>query len=411
MRHYDTALLTALLTLGCSPAGGSPPPLSTGSDSLSGGSGDGTATTAGPAGEGEGEGEAGSTTTGGEAEVGPGSNPTTTMSSGDDTTTGETASDTSTSTGSPPDLPPSTSTGEVCEEWARYQCQGWAAGLYCREDNCALGSGHQFTVNSVQAVVCIDDIFIELPFAGMTDSNLLYDACRAQCEAQVWEWDEVHPGSSSVDYIYQDLTVCVFEDDGNEGYVPPAQWPAGQASNIGVADCPWTNQSPPVEPQVIYIGPCEEECNPDCEQEIDCEQWELDVDTQITSSFTVRTNTYTTKVDEKFWDEFVHGTSTTDPRFREYYACDLGRYQQIFNGGLESFRVENTVAGEMLYEMGFRHGDQLVKIAWAGTPGAWTYLDSYEDMGAFFDLHGDKTSFKVEWLRGLTVYKMNLSFM
>jgi hypothetical protein len=377
-----------------------PPPISTGGSMTAGDTGDDT--TAGPGeAEGEGEGEGGSTSTG----AGPGTATTvSTTESNDDTTTGE-PPDTSTSSGGIPDVGGgSTSTGEVCEEWAQYRCRGWAAGLYCREGvGCTEGAGYQFQVNSVDTVDCIDDIYIEVPYVGEVDSAFLFDECRAQCEAQVWDWDEVHPGSTTVDYLFSGVTVCVFEDDGAGGFVPsaqePADMPAGQ--NIGHADCAWVDQVPPVEPQVEYVMPA---TNPDCVAE-DCTDWEADVD-DVTSSFQPRTNTYTSTVKGTFWASIFEV-----PRYAELYTCDAGRYHEYINGGVSTWKVKDAVAGELLYELGFRPGDQQVKMAWAGTPGAWTYLDSLDDMAAFYTLHHDKTSFKLEWVRGLVVFKMNLSLI
>lgn len=406
--HRWAGIVALIIGSACS-SDASPPPPVTGGQSASD-TGDESATTAGPGGEGEGEGEV----TTGEEEAGPGSNPTgdpsgnPTTNSGDDTTTGETltgADDTS-STGQEHDLPPesSSSTGDECPEWGRYDCRGFAAGLFCREGICNAGFGYEFQFGaSGQQAVCIEDggtvsIPICVPFVGEIDSDFLFDECRAECESLTWEWpEEVVIGGITWEFANQ--TVCVFEPVGNDGWVPqdqePADMPAGQ--NIGPADCDFFDD----DPQVVYQAPCD---NEECQDTSVCSTWDHDVDSKISTSFKAGPPpTYTTKVNTAFWNAFV------EERFAELYACDEGRYHESIIGGVSSWAIKDAVAGEFLYELGFRNGDSLVKIAWTGTPGAWTYLDSYEDMAAFYDLHGDKTSFKLEWLRGLVVHKMNLS--
>lgn len=400
MRNITISILLATFA-GCSSDNGTPPPISTGSNSNSETGDPTTATTGGPGGSGEGSGE-GSTTGGPTTNT---NTATVTQTASSDTTTGESQSGTGSSSGTPPDIGEgSSSTGDACPEWGRYQCRGWAAGLYCREnlDACDV-SGYHFEINGQETVECIDDIEICMPYVGEEDSAFLYDACREACEAQVWDWPDVHPGSTTIDFVESGITVCVFADDGAGGYVPAAQEPVDEPAglNIGVVTtCDWVNQAPPVEPQTIYLEPCD---NEECQDTSVCEKWEDDVDAYVNNTFRTLTKTYTTTIKLAFL------ASVADERYADYYACDEGRYHESINGGVSSWGVKDSVAGELLYEMGFRHGDYMVKIAWSGTPGAWVYLDSYEDMADFFDLHRDKNSFKIEFLRGLVVYKMNLT--
>lgn len=399
MRHTNTLLIAA--ALGCS-SDSNPAPLTGGEcnpileccpgepECATGEEGEAEGS---PAGEGEGEGGSTAVTTGGP------SSETVTATSGDDTTTGETSpSETTTSatdtTTDAPDLGVgSSSTGDACPDWGQYQCRGWVAGIYCREDdldcNGNPGFGPEFLINGVEYYECVDDITICVPYAGEVDSAFLFDECRAECESMAWVWpDEVVAGAFT---WHLQGTRCVFANDGNNGFL---QWGGVVA---GTASCEYFDE----DPETVYVEPC---TNAECQDTSECEDWAGWVDTKIESEQDERENVIYTTVGYSLWHE-IQGLGG----FAHVYACEEGTYHEYINGGLHSWKVKDAYAGELFYELGFRTGDQYVQIAWLGTPTVWTSMDSYEDMAAFYSEHHDKVAFKIQWLRGLDVYTMYLS--
>lgn len=305
--------------------------------------------------------------------------------------------------------------GECVPTEATYNCHGWVAGVYLRDDTGA----HGFSFNGTTNAECFgggDSVQITVPFQGEGENDYLLDKCQEKCEMLLAEgqWSEADwSGTSQHNPAYWDYwkTVCVVHESAYNGSIPDNWEGVDDGPLPGFSEgCAWVGKSGDsvgdhIPKQVTYEGPAAED---ECAPPEGCGGW--DPDSLI--SHGVVGSTHTTQFDADLMTDIMGGD------WRQLYACDSGRYQQSIVSGVEKWKMFNlsSTGNEVLYSMGFRSGDYDVKIRKSGS-GQTTYtLNSYGAMALAFDaLWPGTTSFVVMFKRPVgqlvASHTMNLTFI
>jgi hypothetical protein len=282
--------------------------------------------------------------------------------------------------------------GEVCDT-GLYRCHGWIAGIYQRvgaPTNFEFdhGSPHAeiaaLNATGVGAAQCIS---FDMCIPDIGDDNLdalLLDTCKEECEMMddiVWPaWLD----ATEMYFPWTGETACVFAIDGNNGTIPMQSFDTAAAGGpFAINDLPTSSpkldctyeldgvtvhyiESPlaPYKDQVLYDGPCE---NSVCENKT-CEDW--DPAGWIQTSYSTTTKTYNVRVPEWLWDGIIAGGWTSA------WACDDARWFDSTSGAGEFWSMQNIVAGDLLYELGFRNGDKMAR-ARKTTPSTSPWYNLY----------------------------------
>lgn len=255
--------------------------------------------------------------------------------------------------------------GDQCDGWGVYVCHGWVAGVYQRN---GVGDGAFFNLfdDSVPAVSqnfyeCIDNIEVSAPFNA--DAQMIENACKESCYLMNYGWP-----ATWGPWVY-DHTECVFDENGNNGYL--------ESEVAGIATCPGSiDATMPIVPIPAFEyerGAIPEECSP-----VDCSNWAPN--SKITYSYNAITRTHTTGITPGHLSELYNGG------YEQLYGCDDARWMQDHVGGVERWSMVDLVSGDFLYRMGFRSGDYEVTIKRAGSTSYPTYpMNSYAQMQTAFN--------------------------
>jgi hypothetical protein len=286
--------------------------------------------------------------------------------------------------------------GQMCpDEDVNYECHGWVAALYTREND-ATHSNPQFFfyANWKDQTDCVH-FEMATSFIGDTSPDVdeaLFPMCKSLCEDMLpnYNWPD-DPSGDGLWHFWK--SVCVFAPNGNHGYVPdqdgvtnsPGVVPTadnGGCSNIGVV-----GGGADYIPQVPYV-----DADPGMECFLpECEGW--DPPSEISWSYNTSSKTHTTHINKAFMDE-VYANMGND-----LYGCDNGRWEQLFIGGVETWKMQHLGIREFLYSMGFRSGDYALKIRRNVTGEPFYDLDNLEHMGDAFSALYTYASFKLEFKR------------
>jgi hypothetical protein len=283
----------------------------------------------------------------------------------------------------------STGGGECMPEMARYQCYGWVAGVYLREDVSL--TNYQFVFGQNVHADCVA-YEIVIPYVGDADNNpLVMDACRTECEAGVdaFEW----PATEANGFWDFQRTVCVFAPNGNNGVIPnPTDGVANTPSGAANLACGVGHIGPvlgPDLPQTVYLGPAIDD---NCAM-AQCGSWDPAADVLYRYSST--TKTHTVRLEQALLDEILGNFG------RDLMGCDDSRWLETFpSGGGTLWKAKNIVAGDLLYTMGLRTGDYAARVR-KTTPitSAWYPLDSWLHIGTAFAALINTSALTIEFKR------------
>ncbi len=237
---------------------------------------------------------------------------------------------------------------------------------------------------------------------GEPDNEFVYELCQEFCENEMVHTFPEHPTASLTQWTLVD-TVCVFADNGNFGVMP--DWDGHNVQGSAAGDCdniPAGSET--ISPQCFYLD-CVAEG--DCPAEAQaCTGWSPG--SYVSSSLNTATKTYTTTVQKAFLEGLAADL------FDQVLVCDTGGWTWSISATPDKWRMQNLASRDLLYKMGFRNGDEQVKIKKSGS-STWynlyasTMLDGYAVMADAFGALGGETSFVLQFQRSGVTYTMNLT--
>lgn len=393
----NTFALTQILLLACASENGPPAPIGSAGQSDTGDETDDAGETMDPS-MGTAVSDTASTTASTSASTT--ADPDTT---GDPDTTASTTMTSTTVTTADPDSSSeggSSSTGEMCEEeFGRYRCNGWWAGMYLSDFEADPQDQYQFgNIGGSSRHECLD-FEIVIPFVGEQLNNpMVMEACEVECLAAAANVDW-SGGDNTGAWQFAD-TVCVFAHNGHNGRVPPGTVGALGVHVVnnqpGVAfECdyqPLANE-PAIE-VATYLGPPD----PGMCAMASCNEW--DPAGETTWSYNVKSRVHTVTVARSFLNEIIGNFGN------DVYGCDDARWKaHNAPGNTFHWKFVDVAAGDALYEIGIRTNDYNLRIKRTqvhATPWFNLYSTTSDSpmvlVPAYFALNG-YSALTLEWRR------------